>query len=73
MLIFHGTADTESAPYADCVRFVEEMRSAGNTVDFHPIPDKGHFLWRYGAYWQEARGAQMAFWKQLGYLDGRQR
>jgi len=69
MLIFHGTADVESAPYPDCTRFVKAMKAAGNTVDFHPIPDKGHFLWRYGAYWQIAKPATKAFLQKLGYLN----
>lgn len=69
MLVFHGTADVESAPYPDCLQFVKKMKAVGNTVDFHSIKGKGHFLWRYGAYWQQAGPATAAFLKKLGYLN----
>lgn len=69
MLIFHGTLDTYSSPYKYCKEFVEKMKNAGNKVSFYPIKDRGHFLWRYGDYWQVAVKAENDFYKYLGYLN----
>lgn len=68
MLIFHGTLDTYSSPYKYCLEFVDKMKKMGNEVYFYPIKNKGHFLWRYGEYWQVAGRVKEDFYKKLGYL-----
>lgn len=69
MLIFHGTADTDSAPYADCLRFVSAMQTAGTPVTFHPLPDIGHALWTAPGFWDLSQSAHRAFFHHLGYLQ----
>lgn len=68
MLIFHGTLDTYSSPYKYCLKFVDKMKKMGNEVYFYPIKNKGHFLWRYGEYWQVAGRAKEDYYKKLGYF-----
>lgn len=68
MLIFHGTADTESAPYSTCIDFIEKMKLAGNDTYFYPIQNVGHALWRNGLYYQISGKARSDFFKKIGYL-----
>jgi len=69
MLIFHGTADTESAPYNTCLNFIEKMKIEENDIYFYPIEKAGHDLWRNGLYYQISGKARSDFFKKLGYLQ----
>jgi len=68
MLLFHGTDDSLSSPFKHCESFVQEAKSAGNTVFFYPLEGLGHFIWKSGRYWKIYVEAERKFFQELGYL-----
>jgi acetyl esterase/lipase len=64
-LMIHGTADM-NCPYTTARHFAEEMRALGNEIEFHSIPDAGHFIW-FGEHGAEVGQIKAEFMESLNF------
>jgi acetyl esterase/lipase len=65
-LILHGTND-KNCPFPDAAEFVQQMKKAGNNIEFAPMEGAGHFIWYDRAFAGRVASLRSDFLKKLGY------